>query len=338
MLLAYFKLNKMPFPRRKRKACIECHKSKTRCSQSSPCSRCRKRNLTCEYVHDFLNQHGSNSQGQDGWCSIPTTVENFGNDPSTFSSFTTSIPTFDEIINGDMSSSIGSQPDPGLLSLLLHLVTPVSGNLSQQLVAPPNPIAKHIPINIYFQPTLDPIGDASELSWVQVGNTHCLDTESNKPKTSVTHKKETIESKLTKKLLIGQLFNYLKMMNSSRLPPFIFGSCKQGDGCGLNGSHQCLLRPLENCRAIITMAENIATSNKGFIWTIVENEVLRLYKEVSRAPFTASLLPVIAMLTCCSCQTWIAMRSRHHCKHVQFTPYYMHAISSQFKLEVYFQL
>lgn len=286
----------MPFPRRKRKACIECHKSKTRCSQSSPCSRCRKRNLTCEYVHDFLNQSGSNSQGQDNWCSIPTTIENFANDSSIFPSLNTFMPTFDEIISGDMSNSIGSQPGPGLSALLEDIVTPGPGSLSQQVVAPPNPMAKHIPINIYFQPTLDPLGDASELSWLQVGNSHGLECEGDKPKASVTKRRETIESKLTKKLLIGQLFNYLKMVNSSHLPPFIFASCKQGDGCGLNGSHQCLLRPLENCRAIITMAENIATSNKGFIWTIVENEVLRLYKEVSRALLIASLLPVITML------------------------------------------
>lgn len=271
----------MPFPRRKRKACIECHKSKTRCSQSSPCSRCRKRSLTCEYVHDFLNQYGSNSQGQDSWCSVPTAVENFGNDSSIFSGINTLMPTFDEIINGDMSGSIGPQPDPGLSSLLEDLVTPGSESLSQQLVAPPNPLLKHIPINIYFQPNLDSIGDASELTWLQVGNSHGLEAEAGKPKTSVAKRRETIESKLTKKLLIGQLFNYLKMMNSSHLPPFIFAPCKQGDGCGSNGGHQCLLRPLENCRAILTMAENIATSNKGFIWTIVENEVLRLYKEVS---------------------------------------------------------
>ncbi|EHK47674.1 hypothetical protein TRIATDRAFT_316706 [Trichoderma atroviride IMI 206040] len=197
------------------------------------------------------------------------------------SSINAFIPTFDEIINGDMSSSIGLQPGPGLSSLLEDLVAPGSGSLPQQLVAPPNPIAKHIPINIYFQPTLDPIGDASELSWLQVGDSHTPDTERSKPKTSVTQKRETIESKLTKKLLIGQLFNYLNLMNSSRLPPFIFTACKQGEGCGLNGSHQCLLRPLENCRAIITMAENIATSNKGFVWAVVENEVLRLYKDLS---------------------------------------------------------
>ncbi|KAL7898670.1 hypothetical protein HDV64DRAFT_250488 [Trichoderma sp. TUCIM 5745] len=271
----------MPFPRRKRKACIECHKSKTRCSQSSPCSRCRKRNLTCEYVHDFLNQYGSNSQGQDNWCSIPTAVENFSSDSSLFPNVSTFMPTFDETINGDMSSSIGPQPDPGLSSLLEDLVTPGSESLPQQISAPPNPISKHIPISIYFQPTLDPIGDASELSWLQVGNSHGPEAEAGRSRTLVTKKKETIESKLTKKLLIGQLFNYLKMMNSSHLPPFIFAPCKQGGGCGLNGSHQCLLRPLENCRAIITMADTIETSNKGFIWTIVQNEVLRLYKELS---------------------------------------------------------
>lgn len=270
----------MPFPRRKRKACIECHKSKTRCSQSSPCSRCRTRNLTCEYVHDFLNQYGSNSQGQDNWCLIPPTIEDLGIDPAIFSGNTLE-PSFDEIINGDIRSSIGPQPGLAFSPLLEEMVTPGLGNLPQQTIAPPTSTPKHVPINLYFQPTTDATGDASELSWLKVGNSHCLDTERNKPKTSVTQKRETIESKLTKKLLIGQLLNYLKMMNSGRLPPFIFAPCKQGDGCGLHGSHQCLLRPLENCRAIITMAENIAESNKGFIWTIVENEVLRLYTEVS---------------------------------------------------------
>ncbi|KAH8121912.1 hypothetical protein LI328DRAFT_171229 [Trichoderma asperelloides] len=271
----------MPFPRRKRKACNECHKSKTRCSQSSPCSRCRARNLTCEYVHDFLNQYGSNSQGQDNWGSVLPTIGNFGDDPTIFPSNTLE-PTFDEMVNGAISSSIGRQSGLTFSPASGEMATPGPENLSQQIIVPPNLISKHIPINIYFQPTVDPTEDASELSWLQVGNSHCLDPEGNKPKISVTQKKETIESKLTKKLLIGQLLNYPKMMNSNRLPPFIFAPCKQGDGCGLNGSHQCLLRPLENCRAITTMAENIAASNKGFIWTIVENEVLRLYKELSR--------------------------------------------------------
>lgn len=284
----------MPFPRRKRKACIECHKSKTRCSQSSPCSRCRTRNLTCEYVHDFLNQYGSNSQGQDNWGSVPPTIGNFGCTPTIFSSNTIES-TFDEIINGDISSSIEPQPGLAFLPVLGEMITPGSENLSQQIVSP-NPISKHAPTNLYFPPTVDPIADASELSWLQVGNSHCHDAESSKPKTSVTQKRETIESKLTRKLLIGQLLNYLKMMNSNRLPPFIFAPCKQGDGCGLNGGHQCLLRPLENCRTIITMAENVATSNKGFIWTIVENEVLRLYKEVSRVPFITPLLSGIVIL------------------------------------------
>jgi hypothetical protein len=277
----------MPFPRRKRKACIECHKSKTRCSQSSPCSRCRKRNLTCEYVHDFLNQYGNNTQGQDNWGSIPTTIESIGNNSSIFSGNTLGA-TFDDIINVDMSSSTRSQPGSAFSSLLGSIATTGSANLSQQITAPPSPISKHIPISLYFQPIFDPTGAANELSWLQVGDSHCLDNERNKSKTSITRKAETIESKLTKKLLIGQLLNYLKMMNSSHLPPFIFAPCKQGDCCGLNGGHQCLLRPLENCRAIITMAESVAASNKGFIWTIVENEVLRLYKEVSRMP----LLPL----------------------------------------------
>lgn len=281
----------MPFPRRKRKACIECHKSKTRCSQNSPCSRCRTRNLTCEYVHDFLNQYGNNSRGQDHWGSIPPNIENFGSDPIVFSSNVLE-PTFDDIINGGISSSIA--PEPGLAFLPVLGDTAMSGseNLSQQTIVAPNIISKHIPLQIYFQPNVDPAGDASELSWLQVGNTQCPDTEVNKPKTSVTPKRETIESKLTKKLLIGQLLNYPKMMNGNRLPPFIFPPCKRGDGCGLNGSHQCLLRPLENCRAITTMAENIAASNKGFIWTVVENEVVRLYQEVSRVPSIFTLLPL----------------------------------------------
>ncbi|KAL7920989.1 hypothetical protein ACQKWADRAFT_296592 [Trichoderma austrokoningii] len=266
----------MPFPRRKRKACIECHKSKTRCSQSSPCSRCRARNLTCEYVNDFLNQYGNNSLRQDNWSSTPSTIGNFG-DATTFSNDALE-PTLEEMINGDINSSVGPQPGLAFSALLEEMMTPGS---TQQLTAPLNPISKHTPIYNYFQPAIDPIRDASELSWLQVGNSHCLDGERNKPKTSLTQKRETIESKLTKKLLIGQLLNYLNMMNSSRLPPFIFAPCKQDAGCGLNGTHQCLLRPLENCRAIMTVAESIAASNKSFLWTIVENEVLRLYKELS---------------------------------------------------------
>lgn len=54
-------------------------------------------------------------------------------------------------------------------------------------------------------------------------------------------------------------------------------------------------------------------------------------------PFIIFIPLEIVMLICCSCHTWIVMRSRHHCKLVQSMPYYTHAISGRFKLEVYSQ-
>lgn len=93
----------------------------------------------------------------------------------------------------------------------------------------------------------------------------------------------SVESLLTSKIMLGNIFTYPEMLvNGLNLPPFISPPCC-GDElqCQQAGSHQCLLQPLVACKIVIRMSQTDSPENKAFIWRTIHTEQQKLLHEVS---------------------------------------------------------
>ncbi|KAK5633030.1 hypothetical protein RRF57_008744 [Xylaria bambusicola] len=97
----------------------------------------------------------------------------------------------------------------------------------------------------------------------------------------------TNERSLMARILLGQVQNFpVMLIRGSRLPPFIYPQCvlnnKLFHCCtAIDGTHQCLPKPLANCAILTRMFYDHNPGNAQIVWKAMYDEQRRLYEEAA---------------------------------------------------------
>ena len=254
----------MPDPRPK--ACAQCRKAKVRCDLSTPCARCSKRSLDCQYyivkrsrephklreIQPAINVRHNEATGDSG-ISKQTSASSGAGSANGHAKFT-GVGDYAQTVHDAVSSSIAK--------------------------AAPTP---DMPIPSDFMPDLFELPDSFDLPPFLFE----LDTPLSASASAGLSADNQLEQRsrsfqqgaLTARLLFSKLASYSRMMaDAIRLPPFIYPACWSGHAakCVEASPHRCLPEPLAICSNLTQMFYMRRDGTEGFVWQQIVSHLKQL--------------------------------------------------------------
>jgi hypothetical protein len=270
-------------PARRTKSCINCRSAKARCSQSTPCLRCSKRHLECNYTTDQSHQRdsrrirlirpatriGNNVEARAHSASavastcfsgidenqdieiVPATTDA----PSALVTYTEASELY--VFDADVDPSIFEPLSP---SWFLNIDTPSD-------------------VETFF--TFENLSDFRLIATPSYQASP--NTKACRPQLSL-RTRSLQQGSLTAKMVFSKLRDYTHMLaDGQNLPPFIHPPCRFGldDQCIIGMSHQCLPEVLAVCANLTRMFHAQSSGGRGYVWQQICTHLRQLCDEVS---------------------------------------------------------
>ncbi|KAJ5273818.1 hypothetical protein N7478_008943 [Penicillium angulare] len=307
-------------PVRRAKACLQCRKAKSRCSLSTPCSRCTTRRLDCQYVRAL--PHLENRSRAAFRPIRPATNSFTPNSAFTEDYLAGTLAGISPRADHDSSAAVAKEAEPDSRRYYTNIdenelfgsiqggteygipeLPPYSDFTSYIFDMPESsdtPLAMTPATSHNSQMPEDTSADPSSFDMISPLLLN-LEFPFDNPAFPTPHPTESTPStkipgpqlaqrprslqqgSLTARMVLSRMKEYSRMMADAKtLPPFIFPPCCLGpdDECPQNTSHRCLPEALAVCSNLTQMFYNRMPGSHNFVWKQICAHIRQMREEV----------------------------------------------------------